>query len=134
MNATYVSIWDDGFRVETNCVFNPETKEVTDVDSIDVEGLGLDFCDEEFIELPDGTEIKTFNMDGQNWVDGQVFEDVTEPYFLNKFDFDNEEKYNREVLIRKVITKLMEDVKQNDYTVFSDLLNQLPEETLKNII
>lgn len=74
MKATYVSIWDGGFRIESNCDFNPETKEVTNVESIDVDGV--DICDEEFIELPDGTEIKTFNMGGMNWVDGQVYEDV----------------------------------------------------------
>lgn len=132
MKATYVSIWDGGVRVETNCEFNPETKEVTDVDSVDVDGV--DICDEEFIELPDGTEIKTFKMDGQYWVDGQVYEEVYEPYFLNEIDFNNKEEYDREVLIRNVISKLLEDVKINDYTVFSELLGKLPDETLKDIL
>ena len=73
MKATYVSVWDNGSdRVSSSCEFNPETKEVTDIEQVDVEELDLNYLDEEYVELPTGEIIKDFNRDGVEVVDGIV--------------------------------------------------------------
>lgn len=41
ISATFISIWDDGFVVETPCKVNPETKEVYDIEETDVSGLEI---------------------------------------------------------------------------------------------
>lgn len=72
MEATYVSSWDFGGSVfRTKCQFNPETKEVTDVESVDVDDVELFYVDEEFIELPSGEVIKDFVLDGTEYKNGQ---------------------------------------------------------------
>jgi hypothetical protein len=55
MKATYVSVWDGCIEITTSCNFNPETKNITDIEMVD--GDGLDILEREFIRLPDGTEI-----------------------------------------------------------------------------
>ena len=76
MKATYVSVWDNGSdRVSSSCEFNPETKEVTDIEQVDVEELDLNYLDEEYVELPTGEIIKDFNRDGVTIEDGQVIEE-----------------------------------------------------------
>jgi hypothetical protein len=73
MKATYVSVWDNGSdRVSSSCEFNPETKEVTDIEVVDVEERGLNYLDEEYIELPTGEVIRDFIRDGLNVVDGII--------------------------------------------------------------
>lgn len=76
MNATYVSVWDNGDEtIRSSCKFNPETKEVTDIESVNVDELDLNYLDEEYIELPNGEIVKTFTTDeGRNVVDGQLEE------------------------------------------------------------
>jgi hypothetical protein len=72
LNATYVSSWDNGDNVfETSCKFNPKTKEVTDVESADVDDVELFYVDEELVRLEDGTEIKDFVLDGTEYKNGQ---------------------------------------------------------------
>ena len=58
MKAKYVSVWDGGTTVTTNCQYNPKTNVVSDIESSDVEGL--DILEDEYVELPDGTEIRDF--------------------------------------------------------------------------
>lgn len=58
MKAKYVSVWDGGTTITTNCKYDPKTNVVSDIETSDVEGL--DMLDEEYIELPDGTEIRDF--------------------------------------------------------------------------
>lgn len=41
MKATYVSIWDGGVKISTSCDFNPETKEVSDIETTDIDGLDI---------------------------------------------------------------------------------------------
>lgn len=68
MKATYVSVWDGGIDIRTNCEYDPITKDVTDIESVDVGGLEV--LEGEYIELPDGTVIdrKDYSIDGV-WVD-----------------------------------------------------------------
>lgn len=51
-SAIFVSVWDDGFEIETNCKVNTETKEITDievVDGVDEDGEELEILVEEYI-------------------------------------------------------------------------------------
>ena len=57
MKAKFVSVWDGG-TVTTNCQFNPKTKVVSDIESSDIEGL--DMLEDEYVLLPDGTEVRNF--------------------------------------------------------------------------
>lgn len=74
VDATYVTEWDRGDNVfRTSCKFDTETKTATDIESADVDGIELFYCDREFIELADGTEIETFTNgdDDTEVVDGE---------------------------------------------------------------
>ena len=72
MKAIFVSKWDNGDSVfRTSCNFNPETKEVTDIENTDENIDDLYYLDEEYIELPNGEIIKDFNYDGMEVIDGQ---------------------------------------------------------------
>ena len=62
MKATYVSVWDGDTTISTSCEFNPETNDVTDIESVDVEGLDILF--EQYVELPNGDVIKNFTIEG----------------------------------------------------------------------
>lgn len=62
--AYYVSVWDDGIEIRTACQFNPETRDVTDIESVDV--AGLETLLEEYIELLNGTIVtEGFTVDGE---------------------------------------------------------------------
>lgn len=75
VKAKYVSVWDNGSdRIESSCMFNPETKEVTDIEVVAVDGMDLNYLDEEYIELESGEIIKDFSRDGVEIVDGQAEE------------------------------------------------------------
>lgn len=75
IKAKYVSVWDNGSdTIESSCDFNPETKEVTDIEAVDVDGMDLNYLDEEYVELPTGEIIKDFTRDGVEIKDGQVEE------------------------------------------------------------
>lgn len=56
--AKYVSFWDDAGEIETDCLYNPASKEVSDIQKSDVEAEGL--CLYEWVRLADGTEIRDF--------------------------------------------------------------------------
>lgn len=64
IKAKYVSVWDDGIEIRTNCEYNPVTNDVTNIES--VSGEGLENLEREYVELPNGTEIKRkdFTIDG----------------------------------------------------------------------
>lgn len=56
--AIYVSVWDGGVEVRTNCLYNGETKVVSDIETADVDGL--DTLEDEYVLLPSGVEIRDF--------------------------------------------------------------------------
>ena len=58
MKAIFISVWDGGIEIKTNCEYDPTTKEVSDIETSNVDGL--DICEDEYILLPDGTEIRDF--------------------------------------------------------------------------
>ncbi len=59
--ATFVSVWDGGTEVRTNCLYDADTNTAFDIETADVNGL--DILDEQFIELADGTEIRDFECE-----------------------------------------------------------------------
>jgi len=59
MKATYVSVWDGGYKIETSCEYDPATKKVTDIETEDVDDLDLDILTDEYIEFGD-EEIRDF--------------------------------------------------------------------------
>ncbi len=65
IKAAYVSVWDGGTEVRTACNYNPETKDVTNIGQADVEGLDLAVLDREYVELPDGTDVEDYTIEGE---------------------------------------------------------------------
>ena len=65
MKATYVSVWDGGIEIISTCEYDPETKDVTDIESVEVNGL--DYLEEEYILLPNGERInrEDFTIEGE---------------------------------------------------------------------
>ena len=64
MNATFVSVWDGGTEIVSACQYDPLTKDVTDIDSVDVEDMDLDILDEQYV-LFNGDKITEFTIEGE---------------------------------------------------------------------
>lgn len=75
MKATYVTVWDSGLEIRTECAYDPQTLNVSNIESVDIE-VGDDTLDREYVELPDGTIIDTFNDEdnGRTIADGTMDE------------------------------------------------------------
>lgn len=52
-NALFTSIWDGGYEITSNCKVNLETKEIYDIDLINMEGLSI--FEGEYVTI-EGTE------------------------------------------------------------------------------
>ena len=63
-NATFTSVWDDGYEVTTNCKVNMETKEVFDIEIKDIIDIPeeLDNLNDEYITI-DGKDFDVLNAD-----------------------------------------------------------------------
>ena len=59
-NSTFTSVWDGGYEVTTNCKVNMETKEVFDIESVDVD---VDILEEEYVTI-DGAKYSISDVDG----------------------------------------------------------------------
>ena len=74
MKAKFVSVWDGG-TVTTNCQFNPVTKVVSNIQMVEIGEL--DCLNEEYVLLPDGTEVRDFinedEYEGEETPTGQRF-------------------------------------------------------------
>lgn len=65
-NATYTSVWDGGYEVTTNCKVNMGTKEVFDIETVDVD---VDILEYEYATI-DGKEYPVSNDgDSEYWYD-----------------------------------------------------------------
>ncbi len=73
VNATYVSVWDGGTKIETSCQFDTEKKLAFDIESID-DVEDLDILDEEYITIGD-QEIRTFTTDEDRNIINGICED-----------------------------------------------------------
>lgn len=56
--ATFTSVWDGGIEITTNCKVNLETKEVFDIEKVDVDGLEI--LEEEYVTI-DGKQHSVSN-------------------------------------------------------------------------
>jgi hypothetical protein len=56
--ATYISVWDDGVAISSNCLYDRKTNVISEIETIDVDGL--DMLIDEYILLSDGTQIRNF--------------------------------------------------------------------------
>lgn len=65
VKANYVSVWDGSYKIESNCEYDPTTNDVTDIETVDVDDLDLDALWDEYVELPDGTQIREFTIEGE---------------------------------------------------------------------
>lgn len=56
-NIRFVSVWDDGVKICTDGEYNPDTKEISNIQVCDnVEEL--DILEQEYIELPNGERLE----------------------------------------------------------------------------
>lgn len=49
IKGKFISVWDDGVEIKTNCKINLETKEVFDIQLSDI-GEGLEILNEQFVQ------------------------------------------------------------------------------------
>lgn len=61
-NATFVSVWDDGFEVASSCKVNTDTNKVFDIEQVCVDELDLEILDREYIII-DGNEYDVYPYD-----------------------------------------------------------------------
>ena len=67
--ATFISVWDDGIEIATDCKVDMNTKEVFNIEM--VEAYGVDILDKEYVII-DGVDYPVSNNDG--WYSIQVNE------------------------------------------------------------
>jgi len=63
MKAKYTSVWDGGINITTNCDYDPQTKKVSNIESVDPGNV--QDLDDEFITLPDDTEVRDFILEDE---------------------------------------------------------------------
>lgn len=61
-NATFVSVWDDGFEVASGCKVNTDTNEIFDIEQVCFDGLDVEILDREYIII-DGNEYDVRQYD-----------------------------------------------------------------------
>lgn len=67
MKAKFITIWDGGVEVETDCQYNAATGEVFDIEVFDGDEVEeLETLDRTFIRLEDGVELDVEEYDGRS--------------------------------------------------------------------
>lgn len=51
INANYISIWSNGYEIITKCIINLDTKEVEEIEIVDVPEVNDYICTEEYVEV-----------------------------------------------------------------------------------
>ena len=67
-NATFVSVWNNDIDISCRCLVDTETKEIFDIDFVDVEDMDFGICTEEYIVFSDGTRCEIDFNDGYWYV------------------------------------------------------------------
>lgn len=62
-DAMFVSVWDYGFEVKTDCKVNTDTNEVFDIETVDVDEFDLEILDKQYIVI-DGNEYDVYITTG----------------------------------------------------------------------
>lgn len=60
-NATFVSVWDDGYEVKSDCRIDTNTNKVLDIEMVYVDELDLEILDREYIII-DGNEYDVYSI------------------------------------------------------------------------
>ena len=66
-DATFTSVWDGGYEVTTNCKVNMETKEVFDIESVDVD---VNILEKEYVTV-DSVDYSVSDIDGYYTIKGR---------------------------------------------------------------
>lgn len=61
-NATFTSVWDDGYAITTPCKVNIDTKEVFDIDIATINIDNLNILATQYVTI-DKTKYKVINAD-----------------------------------------------------------------------
>jgi len=61
INAQFVSVWDDGVEIKTSCRYCKSSNTAFDIEIADINGVEI--LQEQYVELPDGTQIHDFNTE-----------------------------------------------------------------------
>lgn len=128
MKAKYVSVWDGGTTVTTNCQYNPQNKVVSDIESSDVEGL--DMLEDEYVELPDGTEIRDF-INEDDYEDDNADEDgPIAPQFTVTLELQTFEAKTPLEAVKEVLRMMLdwEDGKQSCEGFIYDVTDEITKE------
>jgi hypothetical protein len=67
LNATFVSVWDGGTEIRSNCHYDPTTNTVSNIEDVDVDGIEV--LDKEYVEYG-GRTITAFTMEDGRLVRG----------------------------------------------------------------
>lgn len=62
-DAMFTSVWDDGFEIHSECKVDTETKEVFDIEMVDVSDYDIGVCTDEYITLLDGKQYDVYNVE-----------------------------------------------------------------------
>lgn len=65
--AVYTSVWDDCTEIHSDCLVDTETKEVFNIELVDVSGYDIDVCTGEYVTLLDGSEYNVNTDDSEYW-------------------------------------------------------------------
>lgn len=72
VDAQYHTSWDMGdHHFQSTCKYDKQGNNVFDVVSVDVDGIDLYYCDEEYIVLPDGSRIDRADFLLEGVADGE---------------------------------------------------------------
>lgn len=61
-NATFVSVWDDGFEIASGCKVDTDTNEVFDIEQVCIDGFDVEVLEREYIII-DGNEYDVCQYD-----------------------------------------------------------------------
>ncbi len=120
MKAIYTSVWDGGVEITIECNYNPENGFVSDIESVDVDGL--DILEREYITLENGTELKVLSFDDfrELWIQQEVDvdEDDDEDELVDSineaYDFDDMLDVIRLWSNKPVTKRIAEFLKRNN--------------------
>lgn len=115
VNAKFVSVWDGGFEVVSNCEFDAEKLIVSDIESLDVDDASI--LDEQYILCDNKRYNNFFNEDeGLYYIEGER-EDETDDVMsyalpnkkLIKYDSVNDEVFIKKADVEKLCAKFVDD-------------------------
>lgn len=115
VNAKFVSVWDGGYEVVSDCKFDADKLIVSDIDSVDIEDVNI--LDEQYILCDNKKYITFFNEDeGLYYIEGER-EDETDDAMsyalpnkkLIKYDSVNDVISIKKSDVRKLSAKFDDD-------------------------